>query len=320
MNSRCCPYCDSSRTIKFSKQNGKQRYRCKDCLRTWQNKFRPSRRNESIWHDYCHNFMPIRELAKKYQLHPNTIRKVLREYRLPPLIQKPRPVSLIMDTTYFSRCHGELMVVDPNAKPEENFLLYQQRLSGIEKTLDYIVATDTIQAMGYEIKAVVIDGRRGVREYLLAQGIEVQMCHFHQKQIIKQCLTSRPKLPANLELKAIADGLRHYSEAKLELRLNQWQLKYSAWLAERYVEASTGRRRYVHARTRRAFFSLKHNLPFLYTYKRYPELKIPNTTNKLDSSFGVFKNKLKAHHGITDELKTKMLFSFLSEATGVRNN
>lgn len=37
--------------------------------------------------------------------------------------------------------------------------------------------------------AIVIDGKRGVREVF--SDIHAQMCHFHQRQILKRCLTSK---------------------------------------------------------------------------------------------------------------------------------
>ena len=45
------------------------------------------RLSENIWHDFVWNNLPVRELANKYEEHPNTIRKSLHNY-------KPRPINL----------------------------------------------------------------------------------------------------------------------------------------------------------------------------------------------------------------------------------
>jgi hypothetical protein len=49
-----------------------------------------------------------------------------------------------------------------------------------------------LEKKGYTLKAIVLDGRPGVRQ--LFSDIPVQMCHFHQKQIITRYLTNNPKI------------------------------------------------------------------------------------------------------------------------------
>jgi len=321
MNSKHCPYCHCSRVIKYGRVSGRQRYRCKNCHKVWASISRKGRRRQQIWHDYVDG-MTAGRVAEKYSISARSVRRILAAHNLPALSQKPRCLVIVADATYFSRTHGELVVVDPNAQvpANENFLIYHHRLSGSERIIDYQIALDSIQAMGYHIQAVTIDGRRGVKELCVNRGLPVQYCHFHQLLTITQCLTRHPKLPANAELRQIAMTLTHTSRNELADKLDNWYQQYGSWLKERYLEPGTGRKRYVHDRTRRAYYSLMRNLPYLFTYQDFPSLNIPNTTNKLDGAFGVAKRKLKAHPGITDELKTKMLYSFLSGATERGNN
>ena len=150
---------------------------------------------------------------------------------------------------------------------------------------------------------------------LLKQGIPVQHCQFHQLQTITQCLTRKPKLAPNKELRDIALCLARTTQRGLTTALDLWYEAYGEWLKER--DQTT--KQFVHRRTRRAYFSLRRNLPHLFTYQD-PELKdkgvqIPNTTNALDGRFGVWKTKLKAHRGCSRTLKTTMLCSFFSERT-----
>ena len=58
-----------------------------------------------------------------------------------------------------------------------------------------------LERQGYIIQAIVLDGRPGVRQ--IFSDIPVQMCHFHQKQIITRYLTNNPKLQASIELKRL---------------------------------------------------------------------------------------------------------------------
>jgi hypothetical protein len=56
--------------------------------------------------------------------------------------------------------------------------------------------------------------------------------------------------------------------------------------------------------------SLKRNLPVLFVFEDYPELKIPNTTNALDGLFSDLKNKLRNHNGLSKLLKMKFIDGF----------
>ena len=259
-------------------------------------------------------------LAERYHKSTGTIRSLLSGYQLGQPIDHGRSVTVILDVTYFGGW-GILVALDPYAKTSRNeaAVLYWAELQSTERTLDYDVATDTLEAMGYQIQAAVIDGRRGVREMLLAKGIPVQHCQFHQLQTITQCLTKRPKLVQNIELRAIALTLSKTTKVEFVAKLDAWHEKHGTWLKERYVEPQTGRTRYQHDRTRRAYFSLRRNLDYLFTYQdknlTNQGIRIPNTTNPLDGRFGVWKTKLKAHRGCSKQLKITMLCSFFSRTT-----
>jgi len=66
---------------------------------------------------------------------------------------------------------------------------------------------------------------------------------------------------------------------------------------------------------RSAYNSLKKNLPFLYTYQKYPELNIPNTTNSLDGYWSRLKNLLSAHRGKSKERIRKIATEILRKQT-----
>ena len=57
-------------------------------------------------------------------------------------------------------------------------------------------------------------------------------------------------------------------------------------------------KQYKHRQLRSAFRSLHTNMPYLFTYKNHPYLKIPNTTNSSDGSFAHWKQKLKIHRSL----------------------
>lgn len=162
-----------------------------------------------------------------------------------------------------------------------------------------------LEKQGFVIRAITIDGRPGVRN--LFSDIPVQMCHFHQKQIIRNHLTSNPKLPAGIELKAIVDTLTYATEEKFTTEFNAWCDKWEDFLKERTTDLITRKWCYTHKRVRSAKGSLKNNVPYLFTYLKYPELKIQKTTNSLDGSFSFLKEKTNIHRGTTTQLRDKIV-------------
>ena len=76
-------------------------------------------------------------------------------------------------------------------------------------------------------------------------------------------------------------------------RILRWGLRIMAqsFLKER-TTTEDGKSHYTHKTLRSAFLSLKRNMPWLWTWYDYPELKIPNTNNGLESLNANLKIKL----------------------------
>jgi hypothetical protein len=79
-----------------------------------------------------------------------------------------------------------------------------------------------------------LDGRPGVRQ--LFSDVPIQMCHFHQKQIITRYLTNNPKLEAGIELKKITATLCKTNERDFTSALDSWQQKWFSFLKERTAD------------------------------------------------------------------------------------
>lgn len=180
-----------------------------------------------------------------------------------------------------------------------------------ERIESYLRARNKIERQGFIITAVVTDGRPGVRG--IFGDVPNQMCHFHQKQIIIRHLTTKPKLPAGIELKRISQTLCYTTEDKFISLLDQWYNKWHEFLKERTINPDTGKWFYTHRRIRSAHYSLRTNLPYLFTYQKYPKLNIPNTTNSLEGAFSHLKELIKTHRGLNYKLKTKMIDEILSK-------
>lgn len=169
--------------------------------------------------------------------------------------------------------------------------------------------------MGYTIQAVVLDGRPGIRQLFF--DVPVQMCHFHQKQIITRYLTNDPKLEAGIELKKLVTLLCETNEIAFTSGLDAWLTKWSSFVRERTTDPATGRWHYTHKRLRSAYRSLRLNLAYLFTYQKYPELNIPNTTNSLDGCFAYLKELVRIHRGMKRSLKDKIITEILRKTDPV---
>jgi len=247
------------------------------------------------------------DLAKKYHLSKRWIQTKLDENKIKPTITLKPGAELVIaaDTTFFSRAEGITVFREPNLKK----IVWWQRTIN-EKAEVYCRGRCFLEKNGLKIKAVVLDGRRGIREVF--SGIPVQMCHFHQKRIINRYLTTRPKLPASIELRAILKTMSRSNEVELKDRLNTWFQEWKLFLKQKTTNPLTGHWSFTHKRLRSAYRSLINNLPYLYTYQKYPELNIPDTTNSLDGYFNGLKSLINVHRGLSPCRRYRMVVKILS--------
>lgn len=229
----------------------------------------------------------------------------LDENKIEPVVRlNPKELVIVADTTFFSYESGLLVFREPNLKKNVWWEVVQS-----EKADNYLFGKNHLEKNGFKIAAVVLDGRPGIREVF--SGIPAQMCQFHQKQIIKRYLTSRPKLEVSQGLKAIVDTLSASNELDFARELNRWLEKWQDFLKQKTADQNTGRWFYTHKRLRSAYRSLKTNLPYLFTYQKYPELHIPNTTNSLDGFFNRLKSLIYVHRGLSVHRRKRIIIEIL---------
>jgi hypothetical protein len=229
----------------------------------------------------------------------------LDENNTQPIVKlNPKGLVAVADTTFFSHGDGLMVFREPNLKKNVwwSFVAY-------ERSCDYLQGKNHLQHNDFDITAVVLDGRPGIRAVF--DGIPVQMCQFHQKQIVKRYLTSKPKLAASQELKTIVDRLAYTTEQEFTTELIVWYEKWSEFLKQKTIDQNTGRWFYTHKRLRSAYRSLNTNLPYLFTYQKFPELNIPNTTNSLDGFFNRLKSLVYVHRGLNVQRRNKIIVEIL---------
>lgn len=215
-----------------------------------------------------------------------------------------RRLIFVADTTFFSRSYGLIVFREPNTKKNVWWSWVDS-----EKAVSYLKGKYHLENNGFTIEAVVLDGRPGIREVF--SGIPVQMCQFHQKQIVKRYLTASPKLEASRELKAVMETLTVADEQTFKTQLNSWHEKWNEFIKQKTTDHNTGRWFYTHKRLRAAYRSLNNNLPYLFTYLKYPQLNIPNTTNSLDGFFSRLKSLINVHRGLNSGRRKRMVIEIL---------
>lgn len=265
-----------------------------------------------LWRQYVEEKQTLAQLSQTHGKSVRWIHTQLGTYELPPRSLQPQPTVIIADAFYDRRGSGTMLFRSPSL--HENLLWFP---IAYETTVDYVRGVDELERAGWVIQAFVMDGRKGVREALEAR-FPVQMCHFHQVQIVTRYLTRNPQLEAAQALKALTATLTHTTRAAFEAALNEWYTRWGDVVTERTVSderTKTGRKRwwYTHRRLRSAYRSLRTNLSYLFTYEQYPYLQIPHTTNSLDGSISHLRDKLGVHRGLKIQQRRKITGALLKK-------
>ena len=283
-----------------------QHYRCLHCGKQFQSKKREQRKIKSLWRQYVWERRTTKQLARIFKKSVGWVREKLDEAKIKIKKVKPQSVVIVADATYLKRGFGVCVFRSPHLKRN---LYWKTCLT--ETNYLYAFCRYQLERRGFKIQAVVIDGKSSIRKVF--SDLPTQICHFHQAKIITRYLTTRPKLVASQELKEIVQTLKNTNERDFSFCLKQWHEKWKEFLKEKTFNPETKRYFYTHKRLRSAYRSLITNLPYLFTCQKYPQLKIPNTTNSLDGSFAHFKEKLKTHRGLKLKRKLKVFTELLSK-------
>lgn len=269
---------------------------------------RRKRDTDELWHEYCYERNTYRSLAKKTKRSLKWVKMKLDDTAVVNEEIMPGETILVIDTTYFGREFG--VMVFRCAKRKKNLLW---KVVPYETNAEYLAGVSELEANGWGIFGIVCDGRRGLPQ--LFSGIPVQICQFHQLQIVTRYITRRPKLPAGIELRDIALLITETDEASFSYWLQKWHEKWKIFLNEKSFDTQRKQFRFTHLRLRSAYRSLKTNMPYLFTHHRHKELEMPNTTNTLDGSFSHLKEKIRLHRGLKKSRKLKLINQLLSSSS-----
>lgn len=198
-----------------------------------------------------------------------------------------------MDATYWGKSFGVLLIVDAYRKR----LLWRKFLDKKETIADYLEGVAWLEENGFRIRGIVCDELRGLAQALVKY--RVQYCQFHQVKTVVEYLTKHPKTEAGKELLEIAYQLCHTDKDSFVEMLDMWYEEWGGWLKERSFDSKTRRKVYTHRKVRSAYFSLKRNMRWLWTFYEQPDSPMPNTNNILEAINTDLKSKLRVHNGMS---------------------
>lgn len=167
-------------------------YKCYVCEKQFSEGLRLN--SLTIWEEYTQGKQTYQQLAKKYNCSKKTIQRKIDLHKVIIPKKEPRKVVVLMDTTYWGRNFGVMLFKDAYSKG--NLLKYYVKT---ETNKLYIKGVKELQFKGFEILAIVCDGRKVLLQSF--NEIPVQMCQFHQVAIIRRYITKNPKIRASIELK-----------------------------------------------------------------------------------------------------------------------
>jgi hypothetical protein len=290
-------------SIKWGKQGGKQRYKCKNCgiLFTSSN---PSvaASNQFIWFEkWVVGKQTLEQLAKQSGQSKRTLQRLFKGYlKNPPRLSvyPSERVNLIIDGTYFTKDLCLILYRDNTVKFTQ---LY--RFSSGERYEELKEDLENLLALGVQIESITCDGHRALLRAIrkVCPGVTLQRCVIHVQRMCRIWLSSKPKSIPGRELRRIVSTLHLIStRGQLSfwlLDLAHWDARHHGFVHEKTVNPVTGKYWYKHKLLRRSFSVIMTALPRLFHYLENP--RIPKSTNGLESFFGHLKTNLNVHRGLS---------------------
>ncbi|MFB9057295.1 hypothetical protein ACFFU9_11155, partial [Mariniflexile ostreae] len=162
---------------KYGTRLSKQRCKCLNCSKIFNGGKQIS--VDFIWDEYARGKQTYIQLAVKYGCSKRTIQRKLDLYQVKHSEIVTKKVIVLIDTTYWGRGFGLMLFKDAYSK--ENLLWHYVKS---ETNALYIKGIKELISKGFEVVAIVCDGRKGLVGAF--KDIPVQLCQFHQVAAIRR--------------------------------------------------------------------------------------------------------------------------------------
>ena len=293
-----CPRCKSSIIKLHGKtKQGKQRYQCLECNKTylWKQRKNIYDRRYSWFKDWILEGFTIKQLSRINKVSPSTVSRVI-DYWLniePPRLQSLGEIKhIILDGTYINHRTGLYVVMNG----DNHKIVYGDY--GVSETGKHLkVFYNNLQQKGLNPLSATVDGSLQQLKYLKDawDSLVIQRCLVH---IQRQGLSWLRKLPKRTEAIKLREILLQVMYIKTKEESDNFINGFHLW-ENRYglgLSRSTNRGK-VFSDLLRTRSMLRNALPNMFSYLDYPE--ISKTTNALEGYFGRLKQKYRIHRGLS---------------------
>lgn len=296
---KSCPNCSGKDVVLWGKtKDGKRRWRCKNCQRSFV--WKKHKSGHPTWiKDWLAGLTAI-QIASKYRISRATVNRGIEELlaKPPDIPIKPnKEAHLLVDGTYFKRENCLTVYFDADLKYFQlSHYAKRENRDDMEKDLR------KLKHAGVIVKSVTADGTSAIRSALIKVFPEAvfQRCLVHIQRYAETYLTQRPKTEAGIELKEIVSLLNSIdsilARRTFEGRIADWKRRYVNFLKEKTQKEDGTGWWYTHRNLRRVIFHIEHALPHMFTYLDDPD--IPKDTNCLEGRFNDLKHKFRTHRGL----------------------
>jgi Transposase, Mutator family len=288
--------------IKWGKQLGKQRFKCKNCgILFTRNAPNQGNRNRFIWFKkWILERQTYATLSRDSKLSKRSLQRLfctfLESSPKVKIIKRPG-VNLRMDATYFKQFCVLCYQDDQDGYTQLIRITDGEHFAEIKEDLDNLIK------LGVQIESITTDGHKSALKAIKKSlpNVTVQRCLVHIQRMCLLWLTRFPKHLAGVELRALVLMLLSIKASNDHVwwikELTNWYNRHKDYLAEKNYNENTGRYWYKHKLLRRSYFTIKRALPNMFHYLNNE--KIPPTTNGIEGYFGHLKNHLDLHRGLS---------------------
>ena len=212
-------------------------------------------------------------------------------------------INLIIDATYFGREYGYLCFHDTKR------IIYFHEIE-VETSIDIKQGLIELKSAGFRIKSVTIDGRKGYEEAIrdILGPVPIQLCLFHANAIVRRYVGNHPNTDAGKDLLKLVGKIKYIEPENFVACYKNLEFKHRKILSTSLVK---------HSRTKQtvriAYRFVDNNMHRVFTFKDFPDLNIPTTTNHLEGLFSHLKEKINIHRGLSKNNKKNAIKFFLSQ-------
>lgn len=300
-----CWGCQSLDVIRWGFQQGKQRFKCKNCgLLFTSIKPDQRKRNRLVWfRDWIVGKQTFEQISKESGYSERTLKRYFYDYLSDSptwKISRSEKLNLLIDGTYFANKVCLVLYRDNNVKATVFY-----RLTDGEWLDEIVEDLQNLLDIGICIESVTCDGLSNIIKAVkkVSPGTVIQRCLAHIQRETLIWLSVNPQSSAGLELRNIIRKM-HLIKDRTDwgywiVELNQWYQKYKDFVNHKTFKQDTNRYWFTHKSVRKAFIHIKRALPYMFCYLDNP--RIPKTTNGLESFFGHLKQNISIHRGLSKE-------------------